>query len=74
MAIKVVFLFLIAILVLAMFGRLKTPRIPRGGKTGEDDSDRTGGGRRNKPLDARKCAKCGSYILGAGPCACENRD
>lgn len=57
MAIKVVFLFLIAILVLAMFGRLKAPKI-----TGKSNK---------KPMDARKCKKCGSYILGEGPCACE---
>lgn len=58
MIVKAVSLFLIAMLVLAMFGRLKTPRI--GNPLG-----------RKKPLDARKCPKCGSYILAKGPCDCE---
>ncbi|MFQ5438723.1 MAG: hypothetical protein ACE5DK_07830 [Paracoccaceae bacterium] len=60
MIIKAVSLFLIAMLALAMFGRLKAPRI--GGKSF-----------RKKPLTARKCKKCGSYILGKGPCACEKK-
>jgi len=45
-------------MVLAMFGRLRTPKI-------------TNPLKRDKKLDARKCPKCGSYILGKGPCACE---
>ncbi len=58
MVVRVVLLFLIGILVLAMFGRLKTPKI---------------NSRLKKPkiLNSRKCPKCGSYILGEGPCACE---
>ncbi len=60
MVIKIVFLFLIGMLALAMFGRLRAPQIKsRKNKT--------------KTLPARKCPKCGSYILGDGPCACEKR-
>ncbi len=59
MIIKLVSLFLIGMLALAMFGRLKMPKV---GKNG------------NRPnLKARKCKKCGSYILGKGACACEKR-
>jgi hypothetical protein len=60
MIIKAVSLFLIGILVLAMFGRLKVPKI-------NNPLNKT------KPLGARKCKKCGSYILGKGPCACEKQ-
>jgi len=60
MIIKAVTLFLIGMIVLAMFGRLKMPKIK--GRGGE-----------NKRVDARKCKKCGSYILAKGPCACEKR-
>jgi len=60
MIVKAVSLFLIAMLVLAMFGKLRAPRIGRGGN-------------RKKPLSARKCRKCGSYILNEGPCACEKK-
>lgn len=61
MIVRVVFLFLIAILVLAMFGRLRTPKIGRR----KDKANKVG--------NARKCRKCGSYILGDGPCACERK-
>jgi len=60
MIVRVVLLFLIGILVLAMFGRLKTPKISNPLK-------------KQKILKSRKCPKCGSYILGEGPCACEKR-
>jgi len=52
--IKIVSLFLIGMLALAMFGRLRLP----GG-------DRTG--RLAKP---RKCPDCGRYRIGKGPCPC----
>jgi hypothetical protein len=61
MVIKAVSLFLVAILVLAMFGRLRLPG--KGGK----------GGRKAGPKTAKKCPECGSYILGDGPCACRGR-
>ncbi|MBZ0128953.1 MAG: hypothetical protein K8F59_07540 [Rhodobacteraceae bacterium] len=60
MVIKAVSLFLIAMLVLAMFGKLRMPKI--GGRKSSD-----------KTLKARKCRKCGSYILGEGPCACKRQ-
>lgn len=60
MIIKIVALFLVAMLVLGMFGKLRVPRLPR---------------RRppNRVADARKCPKCGGYILGEGPCACSRK-
>jgi len=60
MIIKIVTLFLIAMGVLAMFGKLRMPKI-------ENPM------RRVKTLPATKCKKCGSYILGDGPCACEKK-
>ncbi len=57
MIIKAVSLFLIGIVALAMFGRLRAPKIKNPLK-------------RNAPLEARKCPKCGSYVLGPGPCDC----
>ncbi len=58
MIFKIITLFLIAMGVLAMFGKLRAPKIgiPR---------------KKDKTLSAAKCKKCGSYILGDGPCACE---
>ncbi len=54
---KVVTLFLLAMAVLAFMGRLRLP------------------GRKTKAPPRMKgpviCGKCGSYILGSGPCACE---
>lgn len=60
MIIKAITLFLIAIGVLAMFGKLRAPKIDNPFK-------------RDKTLSASKCKKCGSYILGKGPCACEKQ-
>jgi hypothetical protein len=54
--IKVVTLFLIFMAVLAMFGRLRLPRIGRKG-------DRKGS--LPKP---RLCPECGRYNLRGGPC------
>ena len=66
MIIKAVSLFLIAMLVLAMFGKL---RLPRGGSAG--GNARSGGRRQAKGLDARKCPDCGAYVIGPGPCPCK---
>ena len=55
--IKVVTIFLIVILILGLFGRLKFPHLPKSRK-------------RNRIADARKCKTCGSYIIGEGPCPC----
>jgi hypothetical protein len=60
MIVKVVSLFLIGILVLAMFGKLRAPKIDNPFKS-------------RKPLETKKCPKCGSYILGDGPCACDRQ-
>lgn len=56
MLVKIVTFFLLGMAVLAMFGRLRLPG-------------------RKKPSAPRVkgpviCGKCGSYILGDGPCAC----
>jgi hypothetical protein len=48
---KIVLLFLIVMIVLAMFGRYRFPGIPR--------------------LSDKKCASCGRYRIGKGPCACK---
>lgn len=56
--VKVVTLFLIAMIVLAMMGRLRFPKF----------------GSRNRKgsiKDARKCPECGSYILHDGDCGCD---
>ncbi len=53
---KIVSLFLIFMAVLAMFGRLKWPRI--GGR----------GGRPGGLPRPRLCPECGRYNLGGGPC------
>jgi hypothetical protein len=50
MLVKVVVLFLVAMAVLAMFGRLRLPRLGR--------------------KDARKCTRCGRFLIGKGPCDC----
>jgi hypothetical protein len=60
MLIKVVLLFLIAMLVLGMFGKLRAPKLPKFGK-------------RKRMEQARKCPDCGSYIIGDGPCPCHDK-
>ena len=50
MLVKIVVLFLVGMAVLAMFGRLRLPRIGR--------------------KDPRKCARCGRFLIGKGPCDC----
>lgn len=52
MLIKIVSLFLITMVVLAVFGRL---RLPGRGK-----------------VAARRCARCGKFRIGKGPCDCGN--
>ena len=56
MLVKIVSLFLIGMLVLAMVGKLRIP----GRKPG------------NRLARPRKCPKCGNFRIGKGPCACEN--
>ena len=56
--VKVVTLFLIFIMVMAMLGRLRMPKLP--------------GPFRRKSLKAgEKCAKCGRYSVSGEPCKCE---
>lgn len=58
MLVKIVTLFLIGIVALAMFGRLRVGRL---------GDWRPGGGRAG---GARTCPKCGRYQIGRGPCPC----
>lgn len=58
--VKAVTLFLIVMIILGIFGKLRMPRLP-------------GIGRKKGIADARKCKRCGGYILGEGPCACETK-
>lgn len=57
MLVKIISLFLIGMAVLALFGRL---RIRRPGNP-------------DLPPKPRKCPECGAYIIGSGPCGCEQR-
>lgn len=58
--VKVVTFFLIAIMVLALFGKLRMPKLPALKK--------------KKTIEtARKCSKCGSYKIGDKPCACREK-
>jgi hypothetical protein len=56
--IKVVTFFLIFMLVLAMFGRLRFP----GHKARAAKAKRVG-----------KCPSCGSYMIGNTPCSCGHK-
>lgn len=60
MLVKIVTFFLIGMLVLAMFGRLRWPG-------GARRLDKRGGDKLAKP---RRCKHCGNYIIGEGPCPC----
>jgi hypothetical protein len=53
--VKIVTLFLIFMVVLAMFGRLRIP----------------GAQQLSKLNAAKKCPKCGRFRIGKGPCACQ---
>ena len=57
MLVKAVTIFLIAMMVLAMFGKLRMPKLPRPG-------------RRKGITSAGKCRNCGAPIPGKGPCPC----
>jgi len=55
MIIKAVTFFLIAMLVLGMFGRLRLP----------------GGFKKKQIQMAKKCPDCGAYKVGDGTCPCK---
>jgi hypothetical protein len=58
MILKIVTLFLVVMVILGLFGKLRTPRI--------------GGPRDQRQLGRpRKCAKCGRFLIGKSPCNCE---
>nr|WP_114965445.1 hypothetical protein [Alkalilacustris brevis] len=60
MILKIVSLFLIVMLVLGMFGKLRLPRIGR-----PRDQGRLG-----RP---GKCPRCGKFLLGGAKCTCSGR-
>lgn len=62
MILKAIVLFLVVMLVLGMFGKLRfgKKRLPPPAA-------------RPKVADARKCPRCGAYVLGQGPCSCDKR-
>jgi hypothetical protein len=56
---KVVLLFLIFIMVLGIFGKLRLPKLPTF--------------KRNKGVeDARKCESCGAFLFKGVDCGCKN--
>lgn len=59
MLFKIISLFLVGMAVLAMFGKLRMPRIGGGAK---------------RQLDALKCPKCGTFRIGKGPCNCGHKE
>ncbi|MGG7644814.1 hypothetical protein ACQ5SP_08430 [Rhodovulum sp. YNF3179] len=59
--VKIVTLFLIGVLVLAMFGKLRAPRSIR--RTAE----------KLRLSRVKKCRRCGSPIPGGGRCICEDK-
>lgn len=61
MIVKIVTLFLIFMVVLAMFGRLRLPGTKPGAKGVKTMRDR---------LAAKRCRVCGAPLAGRGPCPC----
>ncbi len=57
---KVVSLFLVVMAVLALFGRLRVPRVSVRKKP--------------KAIDTHKCPECGAFIVGKGPCPCSGEN
>jgi len=55
--VKVVSFFLIGIMVLALLGKLRMPKLPIIKK-------------RKAVQTAEKCSKCGAYKIGSKPCNC----
>lgn len=62
MLFKIVTLFLVAMAVLALYGRLRFP--------GALGRHLPGKGAAAKPLP---CPKCGRYVIGTGGCDCSKR-
>lgn len=64
MIVKAVVLFLIAMLALGMFGKLRRPTLPRRRSRGGDVAVRT----------ARKCPVCDTYMIGSAEEGCGRPD
>jgi hypothetical protein len=58
MLVKVVLLFLLAMVLVAMVGRALFPGALRRGPS------------RLPPAKPATCPRCGSFLIGAGPCTC----
>ncbi len=54
MILKAVVLFLVAMLVLGMFGKIRRPTLPKRGSASKGVAVQT----------ARKCPSCGTYMIG----------
>ncbi len=63
MILKIISLFLIFMVVLGMFGKL---RFPGSGRL----SGRLGQGKLSRP---KKCPDCGRFLIGGGPCGCSGK-
>ncbi len=59
MIVKIVFLFLAFMGILAIFGKLRLPGAKQLGKL-----------RDRARLGTEKCRHCGAYRIGKGPCVC----
>lgn len=64
MILKTVLLFLVAMAVLGMFGKLRGPKLPKRGSDGRDVAVQT----------ARRCPSCGTYMIGKAPAECARPD
>lgn len=60
MLIKIVTVFLVFMVVLAIFGKLRMPKLPMPRR-----------GDRIPP--AKKCPDCGTYLVDGRPCSCGKR-
>ena len=59
MLVKTILLFLLGMVLIAMIGRALVP-----------NAVRRLTGRRSVALKPGTCPRCGTYIIGKGPCAC----
>jgi hypothetical protein len=57
---KVVLLFLIFIMILGIFGKLRLPKLPTFK-------------RKTRVEEARKCADCGAFLFKGVDCGCKNK-
>lgn len=58
--VKIVTFFLIGMIILGIFGKLRMPKLPKFRK-------------RDSIAPPKVCPSCKSYIVGSGPCPCKSR-